>query len=223
MTVAMNKSGTITVNGKLNTVDGIRMKAAHIDISKANNATAAPLLQSGVVDFSSLVKLNSEQQKNAGITDLKATVTGSGDIVLSAVANTVNENTNFAGLTGQNVQGKDTVQATINIGEGTQIIANEYVKTKEDNTTENVRGGIDISATATSGSGEAGLLGVDIEGTTIADILGSKIVKTDAQINIDGTLTADTINITAVAENSFEKDSLTEVGGLVNKGLELAE
>ena len=222
MTVAMNKSGTITVNGKLNTVDGIRMKAAHIDISKANNATAAPLLQSGVVDFSSLVKLNSEQQKNAGITDLKATVTGSGDIVLSAVANTVNENTNFAGLTGQNVQGKDTVQATINIGEGTQIIANEYVKTKEDNTTENVRGGIDISATATSGSGEAGLLGVDIEGTTIADILGSKIVKTDAQINIDGTLTADTINITAVAENSFEKDSLTEVGGLVNKGLELA-
>lgn len=227
MKVAMNKSGTITVNGNINTTDGIRMKAAHINIGKNDDktdSTAQAVLNSGIVDFKDIVNIkgtNNQVAVDAGLgNDLKATVTGSGDIVLSAVANTVNENTNFANALGQNVQGYDTVQATVNVGKNAQLIANAYEKTNAENQTETVRGGIDISATATSGGGDAGLLGIDVAGTTAADILGSKIVKTDAKINIDGQLTADSINVAASAENSFEKGSLTEVGGLVKKGIE---
>ena len=224
MKVAMNKSGTITVNGNINTTDGIRMKAAHIDIGKDSNANT--LLQSGILDFSNYVNTTNFKDTNGNSVNVNTKLTaaeandGSGDIVLSAVANTVNEDTGFAGVLGKNVYGDNTVQATVDIGEHAQLIANEYKKTNAEGDIEKVRGGIDISATATSGGGDAGLLGIDVAGTTIADIIGSKIVKTDAKINIDGKLTADSINVAANAENSFEKGSLTEVGGLVAKGIE---
>ena len=221
MEIAMNKSGTITVNGTINTIDGIRMKAAHINIGKEldsdgkiiKNTTAKAVLNSGIVDFKDIVNIkgtNNQAAVNAGLgNDLQATVTGDGNIVLAAVADTVNHFDDYAGAMSKNAEGNNTVQATVDIG---------HAELKVENATA---GTIDITATANSGSGEGGILGVDIVSTNAADILGGKIKKTEAVINIDGDLTADNINVAANAENSFEKDSLTEVGGLVGKVTEL--
>lgn len=221
MEIAMNKSGTITVNGTINTIDGIRMKAAHINIGKEldsngkiiENATAKAVLNSGIVDFKDIVNIkgtNNQVAVSAGLgNDLKATVTGDGNIVLAAVADTVNHFDDYAGAMSKNLEGNNTVQATVDIGNAELKVENATAGT------------IDITATATSGSGEGGILGVDIASTNAADILGGKIKKTEAIINIDGNLTADNINVAANAENSFEKDSLTEVGGLIGKVTEL--
>lgn len=221
MEIAMNKSGTITVNGTINTIDGIRMKAAHINIGKEldrdgkiiKNATAKAVLNSGIVDFKDIVNINGTNNQvavNAGLgNDLQATVTGDGNIVLAAVADTVNHFDNYAGAMSKNAEGNNTVQATVDIGNAELKVENATAGT------------IDITATANSGSGEGGILGVDIASTNAADILGGKIKKTEAIINIDGDLTADNINVAANAENSFEKDSLTEVGGLIGKVTEL--
>lgn len=221
MEIAMNKSGTITVNGTINTIDGIRMKAAHINIGKEldsngkiiENATAKAVLNSGIVDFKDIVNIkdtNNQVAVSAGLgNDLKATVTGDGNIVLAAVADTVNHFDDYAGAMSKNLEGNNTVQATVDIGNAELKVENATAGT------------IDITATATSGSGEGGILGVDIASTNAADILGGKIKKTEAIINIDGNLTADSINVAANAENSFEKDSLTEVGGLIGKVTEL--
>ena len=229
MEIAMNKSGTITVNGTINTIDGIRMKAAHINIGKEldsngkiiKNATAKAVLNSGIVDFKDIVNIegtNNQAAVNAGLgNDLKAEVTGDGNIVLAAVADTVNHFDNYAGAMSKNAEGNNTVQATVDIGNA-ELKAVKGTPAKVENATA---GTIDITATATSGSGEGGILGVDIASTNAADILGGKIKKTEAIINIDGDLTADNINVTANAENSFEKDSLTEVGGLIGKVTEL--
>lgn len=221
MEIAMNKSGTITVNGTINTIDGIRMKAAHINIGKEldsngkiiKNATAKAVLNSGIVDFKDIVNIkgtNNQDAVSAGLgDDLTATVTGDGNIILAAVADTVNHFDDYAGAMSKNFEGNNTVQATVDIGNA---------ELKAENATA---GTIDITATANSGSGEGGILGVDIASTNAADILGGKIKKTEAIINIDGDLTADNINVAANAENSFEKDSLTEVGGLIGKVTEL--
>lgn len=221
MEIAMNKSGTITVNGTINTIDGIRMKAAHINVGKEldsngkiiKNATAKAVLNSGIVDFKDIVNIkgtNNQAAVDAGLgNDLKAAVTGDGNIVLAAVADTVNHFDDYAGTMSINAEGNNTVQATVDIGNAELKVENATAGT------------IDITATATSGSGEGGILGVDIASTNAADILGGKIKKTEAIINIDGDLTADNINVAANAENSFEKDSLTEVGGLVGKVTEL--
>lgn len=229
MEIAMNKSGTITVNGTINTIDGIRMKAAHINIGKEldsngkiiKNATAKAVLNSGIVDFKDIVNIkgtNNQVAVSAGLgNDLKAKVTGDGNIVLAAVADTVNHFDNYAGAMSINAEGNNTVQATVDIGNAEL----KAVKGTPANVENATAGTIDITATATSGSGEGGILGVDIASTNAADILGGKIKKTEAIINIDGDLTADNINVAANAENSFEKDSLTEVGGLIGKVTEL--
>lgn len=229
MEIAMNKSGTITVNGTINTIDGIRMKAAHINIGKEldsngkiiKNATAKAVLNSGIVDFKDIVNIkgnNNQAAVDAGLgNDLTAKVTGDGNIVLAAVADTVNHFDDYAGAMSINAEGNNTVQATVDIGNAEL----KAVKGTPANVKNAMAGTIDITATATSGSGEGGILGVDIASTNAADILGGKIKKTEAIINIDGDLTADNINVAANAENSFEKDSLTEVGGLIGKVTEL--
>lgn len=229
MEIAMNKSGTITVNGTINTIDGIRMKAAHINIGKEldsdgkiiKNTTAKAVLNSGIVDFKDIVNIkgtNNQAAVNAGLgNDLQATVTGDGNIVLAAVADTVNHFDDYAGAMSKNFEGNNTVQATVDIGNAEL----KAVKGTPANVENATAGTIDITAAATSGSGEGGILGVDIASTNAADILGGKIKKTEAIINIDGNLTADNINVAANAENSFEKDSLTEVGGLIGKVTEL--
>ena len=85
--IAVNPSGTISVAGQLNAVDGINISAGTINVVKAENAAQGAVLRTeDSIDFTSLVNIGGEV--NAGITGgtLTASENASGDIVLSAVA-----------------------------------------------------------------------------------------------------------------------------------------
>ena len=99
--IPLNPSGTISVLGKINAADDVKLYAAQIAVGRnltgeAIDGTAAggiektAAIETGVTDFSSLVKLNTEQQQAADLGDLQATQTGNGDIVLAARAEYAN-------------------------------------------------------------------------------------------------------------------------------------
>ena len=99
--IPLNPSGTISVLGKINAADDVKLYAAQIAVGR--NLTGEPIdgtaagdvektaaIETGVTDFASLVNLTDDQKTAAGLGDLKATQTGNGDIVLSAKAEYAN-------------------------------------------------------------------------------------------------------------------------------------
>lgn len=202
MNVPINKTGTISIKGKINTTESIALKAAHIEIGESPNTgeLAAAVLQTGITDFSSLVNTSDIENYDA---TLEIEQTASGDIVLEAVANTVNvKDESYAPLgtevLGSNLQGYNVVKADVNIHKGSSIIA---------------VGDIDITAEATNGSGQSGLFGADIEGINLADLVGS-MAKTVAEVNVNGNVTANTIELPVTGEDG---KSTTEIlGGNIN-------
>lgn len=84
---AINPQGTIVIQGKVNTTDGINVKANTIEMYGESNNKA--VLKTGIVDFTDLVNVtdangNVVVDANLG-KDLKATLAGNGDIILEAV------------------------------------------------------------------------------------------------------------------------------------------
>lgn len=208
MNVPINKTGTISIKGKINTTEGIALKAAHIEIGENPNTgeLAAAVLQTGVTDFSSLVNTKDVNGNDISAQlngELTAVQTASGDIVLEAVAGTVNvKDESYAPLgtevLGSNPQGYNVVKADVNIHKGSSIIA---------------VGDIDITAEATNGAGQSGLFGADIEGINLADLVGS-MAKTVAEVNVNGNVTANTIELPATDEDG--KQTTETVGGNIN-------
>ncbi len=192
MNVPLNKMGTITVNGKINTTDGIHLKAAHIEIDKNATAsqTGAAVLQSGITDFSSLVNTNAinDYEKNVQLTQ-----SASGDIVLEAVAQTANMKDDTFSALGKNVEGYNVVKADVTVGTGAQIIAS---------------GDVSITAEASNGVGQSGLFGADLSGLS-ADALIGNLAKTIAEVTVDGTVTANVVE-------GMKDDDGKAVGGNVN-------
>lgn len=99
--IPLNPSGTISVLGKINAADDVKLYAAQIAVGR--NLTGEPIdgtaagdvektaaIETGVTDFASLVNLTDDQKTAAGLGDLKATQTGNGDIVLAAKAEYAN-------------------------------------------------------------------------------------------------------------------------------------
>lgn len=207
--IPINASGTITVLGKVNAVNEIQLRAAKIGVGKnvsgeavdgvAAGATAAgAALTTGVVNFTDLVNVKDTAGKTTVDAGLTGTLTASkdaasGDIVLAASADTVNTDTGFASALGSGVNG-DTVQAVVDVAKDATITAQD--------------GNIEITADA---SNDKGFL-KKAASTSVAELFGGKVSKVEAKINIDGTLEAKSINIAANAENSYEKDSWTNVG-----------
>lgn len=207
--IPINASGTITVLGKVNAVNEIQLRAAKIGVGKnvsgetvfgvAAGATAGgAALNTGIVNFTDLVNVKDTAGKTLADAGLGGTLTaskdaGSGDIVLAASADTVNTDTGFASALGSGVNG-DTVQAVVEVAKDATITAQD--------------GNIEITADA---SNDKGFL-KKAASTSVAELFGGKVSKVEAKINIDGTLEAKSINIAANAENSYEKDSWTNVG-----------
>ena len=207
--IPINASGTITVLGKVNAVNEVQLRAAKIGVGKnvsgeavdgvAAGATAAgAALTTGVVNFIDLVNVKDTAGKTTVDAGLTGTLTASkdpasGDIVLAASADTVNTDTGFASALGSGVNG-DTVQAVVDVAKYATITAQD--------------GNIEITADA---SNDKGFL-KKAASTSVAELFGGKVSKVEAKINIDGTLEAKSINIAANAENSYEKDSWTNVG-----------
>ena len=196
--IPINASGTISVLGKVNAVNAVNMRAAKIGVGKnvsentigdvAAGATATGAsIRTGVVDFKDIVNIcdvKSGLKNNA----LKATKTGSGDIVLAA-SNNYNDNykmlDDFSKIAGAKVEAEVTVaqgaevKAAGNAKLSAQALNNVLVE-KSDQYKENY--------TPSTGTNSH---------------LYGQIVTTNATVNVDGTVEAKQVDITADAVNRY--------------------
>ena len=196
--IPINASGTISVLGKVNAVNAVNLRAAKIGVGKnvsentigdvAAGATATGAsIRTGVVDFKDIVNIG---KVKSGLTDkaLKATKDGSGDIVLAA-SNNYNDNykmlDDFSKIAGAKVEAEVTVaqgaevKAAGNAKLSAQALNNVLVE-KSDQYKENY--------TPSTGTNSH---------------LYGQIVTTNATVNVDGTVEAKQIDVTADAVNRY--------------------
>ena len=198
--IPINASGTISVLGKVNAVNAVNMRAAKIGVGKnvsgetfdgvAAGATVTEpgaSIRTGVVDFKDIVNIGKVKSDLAG-NALKATKDGSGDIVLAA-SNNYNDNysmlDDFSKIAGAKVEAELSVangaevKATGNAKLSAQALNNVVVE-KSDQYKENY---------TPSASTNSHLYG--------------QIVTTNATVNVDGTVEAKQVDITADAVNRY--------------------
>ena len=196
--IPINASGTISVLGKVNAVNAVNLRAAKIGVGKnvsennigdvAAGATATDAsIRTGVVDFKDIVnigKVKSDLTGNA----LKATKDGSGDIVLAA---SNNYNDNYSILDDFSKIAGAKVEAELSVANGAEVKAagnaklsaqalNNVVVEKSDQYKENYT-----------------------PSTTTNSHLYGQIVTTNATVNVDGTVEATQVDITADAVNRY--------------------
>jgi hypothetical protein len=196
--IPINASGTISVLGKVNAVNAVNLRAAKIGVGKnvsgeafdgvAAGATATGAsIRTGVVDFKDIVNVGNA---NSGLTDdaLIAEQTGSGDIVLAA-SNNYNDNysvsDDFSNIAGESVNAELTV-------------ANDAVV--------NAAGNAKLSAQALNNVEVKTSKQYDKDYTPSASTnshLYGQIVTTNATVNVDGTVEATQVDITADAVNRY--------------------
>lgn len=201
--IPINPSGTITVLGKINAVDHVEMRAAHIGIGKnisgedlkntdgsvliakdAMNTAAA--VTTGVTDFSSLVNLNSSQLSAANITSLTAAKSpDGGDIILTA----------YNDGSGTEIS-SPVFEDTINEGKDT-FKRQDFVVSVENYGTIDAAGGVDITAHAVNAN-------ADTDGQSTTNKSAAQLASVSASVVIDGAVTAkDDVNVSAAAENRY--------------------
>ena len=197
--IPINASGTISVLGKVNAVNAVNLRAAKIGVGKnvsgetfdgvAAGATVTEpgaSIRTGVVDFKDIVNIG---KVNAGLTGkLTAKQDGSGDIVLAA-SNNYNDNysmlDDFSKIAGAKVEAELSVangaevKATGNAKLSAQALNNVVVE-KSDQYKENYT-----------------------PSTTTNSHLYGQIVTTNATVNVDGTVEATQVDITADAVNRY--------------------
>ena len=196
--IPINASGTISVLGKVNAVNAVNLRAAKIGVGKnvsenaigdvAAGATATGAsISTGVVNFKDIV--NTDKVKS-GLKDkaLKATKDGSGDIILAAY-NNYNDNysvkDDFKNIAGESVNAELTVAngAEVKAAGKAKLSAkalNNVVVEESDQYKENYT-----------------------PSTTTNSHLYGQIVTTNATVNVDGTVEAKQVDITADAVNRY--------------------
>lgn len=186
--IPINASGTISVLGKVNAVNAVNLRAAKIGVGKnvsennigyvaAGAAATDASIRTGVVDFKDIVnigKVKSDLTGNA----LKATKDGSGDIVLAA---SNNYNDNYSMLDDFSKIAGAKVEAELSVANGAEVKATGNAKLSAQ-ALNNVVGKIDTS--------------------TNSHLYG-QIVTTNATVNVDGTVEAKQVDITADAGNRY--------------------
>ena len=196
--IPINASGTISVLGKVNAVNAVNLRAAKIGVGKnvsennigdvAAGATATDAsIRTGVVNFKDIVNID-KVKSGLSSTALTAEKTGSGDIVLAAY-NNYNDNysvsNDFTSIAGE------SVNAELSVAEGAEVKAagkaklsakalNNVVVEESDQYKENY-----------------------IPSTTTNSHLYGQIVTTNATVNVDGTVEAQQVDITADAVNRY--------------------
>lgn len=195
--IPINASGTISVLGKVNAVNAVNMRAAKIGVGKnvsentigdvAAGATATGAsISTGVVNFKDIVNTNKVKSGLSG-TALTAKKTG-GDIVLVAY-NNYNDNysvkDDFKNIAGESVNAEVTVAqgAEVKAAGNTKLSAqalNNVLVEKSDQYKENY--------TPSTGTNSH---------------LYGQIVTTNATVNVDGTVEAKQVDITADAVNRY--------------------
>ena len=192
-----NNNAQIVVNGQINTMTGIDLRAAHIALKKVNDGQfITPTLQTGVV-FKNTVntngfgidntdKLTVTKDTNGNIifknssnanADLNG-ATGDGSIKMTAAAS--QQNSCFEifniGSSDNPVFCNDTVEAKVDLGKGSSVAA---------------IGDVSVTATATRQN--------DNNPIEFWDLL----TYTNAEINVNGNVSGQNVNMVAKATSSF--------------------
>ena len=200
--IPINASGTISVLGKVNAVNAVNLRAAKIGVGKnvsgeafdnvdAGATATGASISTGVVDFTNLVNISKDNVNvNAGLTEnLTATKdANSGDIVLAAY-NNYNDNysvtDDFSKIAGE------SVNAELIVAEGAIV---------------NAAGNAKLSAQALNNvevtSSKQYDKKYDASTATNSHLYG-QIVTTNATVNVDGTVEAKQVDITADAKNRY--------------------
>lgn len=186
VTIPLNSSGSVVINGKINAINDIRVDAAQIKISKDG------VLKTGVVDFSNLVNVNGIG--NFDDIDLKVTRDNTkGDIILSAYANTNSKDEKLTDKIAKD-NGKDLIRKNIiaSIESEGQISAAKDVK---------------ISATVTNGTLKK------IDGDNEFYKSESAIANLEAKVDIKaGTIKGKNIDISAISKNYYDTPATIKAG-----------
>lgn len=192
--IPINASGTISVLGKVNAVNAVNLRAAKIGVGKnvsgeafdnvdAGATATGASIRTGVVDFKDIVNIGKVKS-----TALTAKQTGSGDIVLAA-SNNYNDNykmlDDFSEIAGAKVEAELTVAngAEVNAAGNAKLSAkalNNVVVEESDQYKENYT-----------------------PSTTTNSHLYGQIVTTNATVNVDGTVEAKQVDVTADAVNRY--------------------
>lgn len=199
--IPINASGTISVLGKVNAVNAVNMRAAKIGVGKnvsenaigdvAAGATATGAsIRTGDIDFTKLVNINNKDANvNAGLgAKLTATKDGRGDIILAA---SNNYNDNYTMLDDFRKIAGESVDAELTVAQGAEV---------------NAAGNAKLSAQALNNvevtSSKQYDKNYDASAATNSHLYG-QIVTTNATVNVDGTVEAKQVDITADAKNRY--------------------
>ena len=211
--IPLNSSGTITVLGKVNAVNEVRMRAAKIGVGKnvddsaVDNVASGEIaaenahIETGVANFSDIVNIKDASGKvivDAGLgKNLTATKTGSGDIVLEAYVDASNDKNKIEKLP---VIGGTTLGTTAESVENT-FTEQEFAASVDIYGEVNATGKADISATAINSNADFDETLNDYKANS-NDVAQLATVKAD--VNIGGTVkAADDVNIKAEAVNRY--------------------
>lgn len=192
-----NNNAQIVVNGQINTMTGIDLRAAHIALKKVNDSQfITPTLQTGVV-FKNTVNTNGFAIDNTDrltvIKDANGNVifknssndsadlngaTGDGSIKMTAEAS--QQNSCFEifniGSSSNPVFCNDTVEAKVDLGKGSSVAA---------------IGDVSVTATATRQNNNNPIEFWDL------------LTYTNAEINVNGNVSGQNVNMAAKATSSF--------------------
>lgn len=189
--IPLNPSGTISVLGKINAADDVKLYAAQIamgrnltgqaiDGTAAGGVEKAAAIETGVTDFASLVNLTDDQKTAAGLGNLQATQTGNGDIVLAAKAayanaydKAFNDLGKLAGLLGT------TETPEINVPKTITARVENYGTIK----TSTATGDVVLKAEATNGNKDSAS-GASAFAQTVADVKVQGDVKAAGKVEL---------------------------------------
>ena len=211
--IPLNSSGTITVLGKVNAVNEVRMRAAKIGVGKnvddsaVDNVASGEIaaenahIETGVANFSDIVNIKDASGKvivDAGLgKNLTATKTGSGDIVLEAYVDASDDKNEIEKLP---VIGGTTLGTTAESVENT-FTEQEFAASVDIYGEVNATGKADISATAINSNADFDETLNDYKANS-NDVAQLATVKAD--VNIGGTVkAAEDVNIKAEAVNRY--------------------
>lgn len=191
--IQINASGTISVLGKINAANDVKLYAGKVAVGKnltgdtigdtaAGDIEKGAAINTGITDFSQLVKLDAAQQKASRLTSLTAVKDGNGDVVLSArsdAANSLDQTFN------------DLVNTTGVLG-GTDInIPKTITASVENYGTITAAGDAVLKAEATNGNKDSAS-GASAFAQTVADVKVQGKVKAAGQVEL-----------TAKADNTY--------------------
>ena len=196
--IRINASGTISVLGKINATHDVKLYAGKVAVGRnltedtidgtaAGGIEKGAAINTGITDFSQLVKLDAEQQKASGLTSLTAVKDGSGDVVLSArsdAANSLDQAFN------------DLVNTTGLLG-GTDInVPKTITASVENHGTVKAAGDATLTAKATNGYFK--------EGEETYSSNASGFAQTVAKVDVQGNVTAQgAVDMKASADNTY--------------------